>query len=58
MKEAIDVVKRDLKAKLLLWDNIKNPKFKVVLVLLFIALVSLKIFTTVLTFDWLASLFK
>ncbi|MFT5450900.1 MAG: hypothetical protein ACI9N9_000380 [Enterobacterales bacterium] len=58
MKEAIDVVKSDLKAKLLLWDNIKNPKFKVVLVLLFIALVSLKIFTTVLTFDWLASLFK
>ena len=56
MKEAIDDVKNDVKAKLLLWENIKNTKVKVILIFLFFGLVGLKVFTTVLTFDWLARL--
>ena len=56
MKEAIDDVKNDVKAKLLLWKNIKNTKVKVILLFLFLGLVGLKVFTTVSTFDWLARL--
>jgi len=56
MKEAIDAVKNEVKAKLLLWKNIKNTKVKVILIFLFLGLVGLKVFTTVLTFDWLARL--
>ena len=56
MKEAIDDVKNDVKAKLLLWKTIKNTKVKVILIFLFLGLVGLKVFTTVLTFDWLARL--
>jgi len=56
MKEAIDDVKNDVKAKLLLWKNIKNTKVKVIFIFLFLGLVGLKVFTTVLTFDWLARL--
>jgi hypothetical protein len=56
MKEAIDDVKNDVKAKLLLWKNIKNTKVKIILIFLFLGLVGLKVFTTVLTFDWLARL--
>ncbi|MDA9282597.1 hypothetical protein N9P68_01655 [Pseudomonadales bacterium] len=59
MKEAIDDVKNEVKAKLLLWKNIKNiknTKVKVILIFLFLGLVGLKVFTTVLTFDWLARL--
>ena len=52
MKEAID----EVKAKLLLWKNIKNRKVKVIFIFLFLGLVGLKVFTTVLTFDWLARL--
>ncbi|MGB6139516.1 MAG: hypothetical protein WBG55_04275 [Pseudoalteromonas rhizosphaerae] len=58
MKEAIDEIKTEFKAKLLFWNNIQSKKIKVALIFLFIALVSLKVFTTVLTFDWLASLFS
>ena len=58
MKEAIDEVKNEVKAKLLLWKNIKNRKVKVIFIFLFLGLVGLKVFTTVLTFDWLASLFS
>ena len=58
MKETIKEVKSAAKAKLLFWNNIKSQKLKVALGFLFIALVALKVFTTVLTFDWLASLFK
>jgi|TARA_B110000503_G_scaffold95177_1_gene143329 hypothetical protein len=58
MKEAIDEVKNEVKAKLLLWKNIKNRKVKVILIFLFLGLVGLKVFTTVLTFDWLARLFS
>ncbi|MDC0053201.1 MAG: hypothetical protein QMC05_02455 [Pseudomonadales bacterium] len=56
MKEAIDEVKNEVKAKLLLWKNIKNRKVKVIFIFLFLGLVGLKVFTTVLTFDWLARL--
>lgn len=58
MKKAINEIKTEVKAKLLFWNNIKSRKLKVALVFVFIALIGLKIFTTVLTFDWLASLFK
>ena len=58
MKEAIDDVKNEVKAKLLLWKNIKNTKVKVILIFLFLGLVGLKVFTTVLTFDWLARLLR
>ena len=56
MKEAIDDVKNEVKAKLLLWKKIKNTKVKVILIFLFLGLVGLKVFTTVLAFDWLARL--
>ena len=56
MKEAIDEVKNEVKAKLLLWKNIKSRKVKVIFIFLFLGLIGLKVFTTVLTFDWLASL--
>jgi hypothetical protein len=56
MKEAIYEVKNEVKAKLLLWKNIKNRKVKVIFIFLFLGLVGLKVFTTVLTFDWLARL--
>jgi len=56
MKEAIDDVKNEVKAKLLLWKKIKNTKVKVILIFILLGLVGLKVFTTVLTFDWLARL--
>ncbi len=56
MKEAIDEVKNEVKAKLLPWKNIKSRKVKVIFIFLFLGLVGLKVFTTVLTFDWLANL--
>ena len=56
MKEATDEVKNDVKAKLLLWKKIKNTKVKVILIFILLGLVGLKVFTTVLTFDWLARL--
>jgi hypothetical protein len=57
MKEGFNEVKREVKAKLLLWDNIQSKKLKVAVVFLFIAIVGLKVFTTVLTFDWLGRFF-
>ena len=57
MKESIDELKGEFKAKLDYWHNIKSRKAKVFLIVLSLALIALKIFTTVLTFDWLKSLF-
>lgn len=57
MKEDITALKSELKAKLLFWNNIESKKLKVALIFLFIGLIGLKIFTTVLTFEWLADLF-
>jgi hypothetical protein len=58
MKEAINDIKSDIKAKLLYWNNIQSKKAKVGLIFLFVGLIALKIFTTVLTFDWLTGLFS
>ncbi|MFT6734569.1 MAG: hypothetical protein ACJAS9_002771 [Polaribacter sp.] len=58
MKDSINELKSEFKAKLLFWNNIQSIKVKIALSLLFIALVGLKIFTTVLTFDWLSGLFS
>jgi hypothetical protein len=58
MKESIDEVKNEVKDKLLLWKNIQSRKVKVIFIFLFLGLVGFKVFTTVLTFDWLASLFS
>jgi hypothetical protein len=55
MKELIDNVKNEMKSKLLFWNNIQSRTVKVALIFLFVALVGLKIFTSVLTFDWLVS---
>jgi hypothetical protein len=56
MKESIDEVKSELKAKLLYWNNLKSRKIKVGVIMLFFGIIALKIFTTVLTFDWLSGL--
>jgi hypothetical protein len=58
MKKSIEMVKNEIKTKLLFWNNIQSKKVRVALIFLFIGLIGLKIFTTVLTFDWLASLFN
>lgn len=57
MKDGFNEVKSEVKAKLLFWHNIQSTKLKVAVVFLFLAIVGLKVFTTVLTFDWLGSLF-
>ena len=51
-------INKEIKAKWRYWLNIKSKKTKAFLILICIALVGLKIFTTVLTFEWLASLFN
>mgnify|MGYP003117194882 CR=1 FL=1 len=51
-------VSAEIKAKWQAWSNIKSKKTKALLIILAIGLVWLKIFTTVLTFDWLASFFN
>ncbi|WP_200890405.1 hypothetical protein [Pseudoalteromonas luteoviolacea] len=57
MKEAMDELKNEAKAKLLFWNKIESKAVKVAIVFVFIGLVALKVFTTVLTFDWLKNLF-
>jgi hypothetical protein len=58
MKEAIQEVKTEIKAKLLFWNNLPSVRLKVALIIVFIGLVGLKVFTTVLTFDWISGLFS
>ena len=58
MKESWNTVKTEFKAKLESWNKIESRWLKLVLIALFLLLVLLKIFTTVLTFDWLAGLFS
>jgi len=41
----------------LYWNNIKSRKIKILLIVVFLGLIGVKIFTTVVTFDWLAGLF-
>ncbi|WP_213607834.1 hypothetical protein [Pseudoalteromonas sp.] len=56
MKEDIAEFKNELHVKLLLWNNLKSKKIKVLFILIISALIGLKVFTTMLTFDWLAGL--
>ena len=58
MKEGIEEISNNFKAKLAFWNNIKSKKFKVLIIFVFLGIIGLKIFTTVLTFDWLADLIK
>lgn len=58
MKESINEVKSEVNAKLRYWHNIQSKKNKIALLLVFIGVVALKVFTTVLTFDWLTSFFN
>ena len=58
MKEDIEKVKQEYNAKKLAWSNIKSGKVKATLIIVCIGLIALKIFTTVLTFDWLADVFS
>ena len=57
MKESIKEIKNQINEKLLYWNK-KNKKMKVFLIVVFLGVIGLKIFTTVLTFDWLSSLFN
>lgn len=56
MKEEIEAIKKELKSKISFWNNIKSKRLKVGLIILSLGLVGLKVFTTVLTFEWLADL--
>jgi hypothetical protein len=56
MKKDIDELKSELQTKLLFWNTIKSKQTKALLILVFFGLIGLKIFTTILTFDWLARL--
>jgi len=58
MKESIDEIKREAKEKLLFWNNLKSRKAKASLIVIFLTVIGLKVFTTVLTFDWLSDLFN
>jgi hypothetical protein len=54
MKNNYNELKSELQAKLLFWNNIKSKQTKALLILVFFGLIGLKVFTTILTFDWLA----
>ena len=56
MKDTKNEVTNEIEAKLLYWRNIKSKRNKALLIVLLLGLVGLKVFTTVLTFEWLAGL--
>ncbi|WP_198556684.1 hypothetical protein [Paraglaciecola sp. MB-3u-78] len=56
MNKDFDELKSELQAKLLFWNNIKSKQTKAFLILVFFGVIGLKVFTTILTFDWLARL--
>ena len=56
MKNNYNELKSELQAKLLFWNNIKSKQAKALLILVFFGLIGLKVFTTILTFEWLVSL--
>ncbi|AZQ85370.1 hypothetical protein EKO29_16095 [Colwellia sp. Arc7-635] len=58
MKESIAEIKDEINKKLLYWKNLKSKKAKLFLIIIALGLIGLKVFTTVLTFDWLTSLFN
>jgi hypothetical protein len=57
MNKDFDELKSELQAKLLFWNNIKSKQTKALLILVFFGVIGLKVFTTILTFDWLERLF-
>ena len=58
MAEVNNELKSELKTKWLYWHNLKSRKVKTAVILLGLTIIALKIFTTVLTFDWLSGLFS
>ncbi len=58
MKESMAEVKNELKSKLVYWNNLKSRKIKAAAIVVCLGIIALKIFTTVLTFDWLTGLFS
>jgi len=58
MKDVKNEVTDEIEAKLLYWRNIKSKRNKTLLIVFLLSLVGLKVFTTVLTFEWLAGLFN
>ena len=58
MKKAYEEVKKKAKVKFTQWNNVKSKWVKISLVVLFLAIIALKVFTTVFTFDWLVGLFS
>ncbi|NQY50686.1 MAG: hypothetical protein HRT50_16610 [Colwellia sp.] len=58
MAEVKNELKSELKTKWLYWHNLKSRKVKAAVILLGLTIIALKIFTTVLTFDWLSGLFS
>lgn len=58
MKKEYEEVKKEAKAKFTQWNNVKSKWLKLSLFVLFLAIIALKVFTTVFTFDWLVGLFS
>ena len=58
MAEVKNELKSELKTKWLYWHNLKSRKVNVAVIILGLGIIALKIFTTVLTFDWLSGLFS
>jgi len=58
MKESLAEVKKEIKAKLLYWNNLKSSKAKVALIIVILAVIVLKIFTLLYSVDWLSDLFS
>ncbi|WP_259365741.1 hypothetical protein [Colwellia sp. MB02u-6] len=58
MKDVKNEIMDEIEAKLLYWRNIKSKRNKTLLIVFLLSLVGLKVFTTVLTFEWLAGLFN
>ena len=58
MKESLAEVKKEIKAKLLYWNNLKSSKAKVALIIVTLGVIVLKIFTLLFSVDWLSDLFS
>lgn len=57
MKGSVEQIKHEFNAKLLYWNNLKSRQLKLLIIVTSLGLIALKVFTTVLTFDWLSGLF-
>ncbi len=58
VKEGLEKVKSEINSKISFWNNVKSRKVKAGLIVLFIGIVCLKIYTTVFTFDWFTNLIQ